>query len=59
MKIQLTAPTQLQLPDTVYAILVGSPPTVAAIAVDLQSGYTIAAMIGNGATPVASSLVDN
>jgi len=58
MKIQLTAPTQLSIPDTVYAILVGSPPIVGAIAIDLQSADAIVAMLGNGASHAEATLVD-
>ena len=59
MKIQLTAPTQLTLPDMVYAILVGAPPIVGAIAIDLQSAESIATMPGNGATCAQAMLVDD
>jgi hypothetical protein len=57
MKIQLVAPTQIPIPNTVYAILAGTPPIVAAIAIDLQSAEAIVAMIGNGATYAESILV--
>ena len=58
MKIQLTAPSQLPIPDTVYAILVGSPKVVGAIAIDLQSAESIVSMIGNGASYAEAILVD-
>ena len=58
MKIQLTDPTQLAIPGSVYAILIGLPQIVKAITFDLQSAEAISSMMGNGATYAQAVIID-
>jgi hypothetical protein len=58
MKLRDVEPQEQELPSTVYALKIGTPPVAVAIAVDLQTAELIKSSSLPTATIVAGTLVD-